>query len=56
MMESGFDFEIKFRSGAGAYVCGEETALFESIEGKRGEPRFRPPFQAFTDSLENRPC
>ena len=43
-MESGFDFEIKFRSGAGAYVCGEETALFESIEGKRGEPRFRPPF------------
>ena len=30
--------------GAGAYVCGEETALFESIEGKRGEPRFRPPF------------
>ena len=44
MMESGFDFEIKFRSGAGAYVCGEETALFESIEGKRGEPRFRPPF------------
>lgn len=41
---SGFDFEIKFRSGAGAYVCGEETALFESIEGKRGEPRFRPPF------------
>lgn len=44
MMGSGYDFEIKFRSGAGAYVCGEETALFESIEGKRGEPRFRPPF------------
>lgn len=41
---SGFDFEIKIRRGAGAYVCGEETALFESIEGKRGEPRFRPPF------------
>lgn len=41
---SGFDFEIKLCSGAGAYVCGEETALFESIEGKRGEPRFRPPF------------
>ena len=41
---SGFDFDIKLRSGAGAYVCGEETALFESIEGKRGEPRFRPPF------------
>lgn len=44
IMESGFDFDIKLRSGAGAYVCGEETALFESIEGKRGEPRFRPPF------------
>lgn len=44
IMDSGFDFDIKLRSGAGAYVCGEETALFESIEGKRGEPRFRPPF------------
>jgi len=38
----GFDIEI--RSGAGAYVCGEETALIESIEGKRGEPRFKPPY------------
>ncbi|WP_455719737.1 NADH-quinone oxidoreductase subunit NuoF [Agathobacter sp.] len=44
IMGSGFDFDIKLRLGAGAYVCGEETALFESIEGKRGEPRFRPPF------------
>ncbi len=44
IMGSGFDFDIKLRSGAGAYVCGEETALFESIEGKRGEPRYRPPF------------
>lgn len=44
IMGSGFDFDIKLCSGAGAYVCGEETALFESIEGKRGEPRFRPPF------------
>lgn len=44
IMGSDFDFDIKLRSGAGAYVCGEETALFESIEGKRGEPRFRPPF------------
>ncbi len=44
IMGTGFDFDIKLRSGAGAYVCGEETALFESIEGKRGEPRFRPPF------------
>lgn len=41
---SGFDFEVRLASGAGAYVCGEESALFESIEGKRGEPRFRPPF------------
>lgn len=42
--ESGLNFEIQIRSGAGAYVCGEETALFESIEGKRGEPRNKPPF------------
>lgn len=41
---SDFSFDIEMRSGAGAYVCGEETALFESIEGKRGEPRTRPPF------------
>ena len=47
ILGSGFDFEIKLRSGAGAYVCGEETALFESIEGRRGEPRFRPPFPGF---------
>ncbi len=39
-----FSFDIHISSGAGAYVCGEETALFESIEGRRGEPRFRPPF------------
>jgi NADH:ubiquinone oxidoreductase, NADH-binding (51 kD) subunit len=38
------DFNIEVRMGAGAYVCGEETALIESIEGHRGEPRFRPPF------------
>jgi NADH-quinone oxidoreductase subunit F len=41
---SGFDFDIEVRSGAGAYICGEETALFESIEGKRGFPRIKPPF------------
>lgn len=41
---SDFSFNIKIRSGAGAYVCGEETALFESIEGNRGEPRYRPPY------------
>ncbi len=41
---SGFDFEIHIHAGAGAYICGEETALIESIEGKRGEPRARPPY------------
>jgi NADH-quinone oxidoreductase subunit F len=41
---SGFNFEIEMRLGAGAYVCGEETALLESIEGKRGLPRIKPPF------------
>jgi NADP-reducing hydrogenase subunit HndC len=41
---SGFDFDIHIHSGAGAYICGEETALIESIEGKRGEPRSRPPY------------
>ncbi len=41
---SGFAFDIELRRGAGAYICGEETALLESIEGKRGEPRNKPPF------------
>ncbi len=41
---SSFDFDIHIHSGAGAYICGEETALIESIEGKRGEPRARPPY------------
>ena len=40
----GFDFDIVIKSGAGAYICGEESALLESAEGKRGEPRDRPPF------------
>ena len=43
---TGFNFEIKIRLGAGAFVCGEETALMRSIEGKRGEPTPRPPFPA----------
>ena len=43
---SGGRFEIEVRRGAGAYICGEETALFNSIEGKRGEPRNKPPFPA----------
>ena len=39
-----FSFDIEIRSGAGAYICGEETAIFNSIEGYRGEPRNKPPF------------
>ena len=46
IFESGFDFDLELRLGAGAFVCGEETALMISIEGKRGEPRPRPPFPA----------
>ncbi|MGN0478954.1 MAG: NADH-quinone oxidoreductase subunit NuoF [Hominenteromicrobium sp.] len=46
IFDSGFDFDIELRLGAGAFVCGEETALMTSIEGKRGEPRCRPPFPA----------
>lgn len=42
--KEGFDFDIRIQFGAGAYVCGEESALIESAEGKRGEPRNRPPF------------
>ncbi len=44
ILNSGFNFEVELRRGAGAYICGEETALFESIEGKRGFPRVKPPF------------
>jgi NADH-quinone oxidoreductase subunit F len=46
IMGSGVDFDIDVHLGAGAYVCGEETALIESIEGKKGQPRFKPPFPA----------
>ncbi len=46
ILGSGFDFELEIRLGAGAFVCGEETALMTSIEGNRGEPRPRPPFPA----------
>jgi NADH:ubiquinone oxidoreductase subunit F (NADH-binding)/NADH:ubiquinone oxidoreductase subunit E len=44
VMDTGFDFPIHIHRGAGAYICGEETALLESLEGKRGEPRLRPPY------------
>lgn len=46
ILDTGFKFDIQLRLGAGAFVCGEETALMTSIEGKRGEPRPRPPFPA----------
>lgn len=43
---SGYDFDVFVMRGAGAYICGEETALIESIEGKQGKPRLKPPFPA----------
>ena len=46
IMGSGVDFELYCQPGAGAYICGEETALLESLEGKKGQPRFKPPFPA----------
>ncbi|MGB9875935.1 MAG: NADH-quinone oxidoreductase subunit NuoF, partial [bacterium] len=46
ILETGFDFDIELRMGAGAFVAGEETALLNSLEGKRGTPRFKPPFPA----------
>lgn len=46
ILGSGFDFELHTHTGAGAYICGEETALMESLEGKKGFPRFKPPFPA----------
>jgi len=49
---AGFDFDIVIRMGAGAYVCGEETALIESLEGHRGEPRNRPPFPVDTGFMK----
>lgn len=51
---SGFDFQCHNHLGAGAYICGEETALMESLEGKKGQPRFKPPFPA-THGVYGRP-
>jgi [NiFe] hydrogenase diaphorase moiety large subunit len=50
----GLDFSISIRSGSGAYICGEESALFESMEGKRGEPRNKPPYPTVSGYL-NKP-
>jgi NADH-quinone oxidoreductase subunit F len=46
LLGSGIDFDLYTHLGAGAYICGEETALLESLEGKKGQPRFKPPFPA----------
>jgi NADP-reducing hydrogenase subunit HndC len=54
IFEKGFEFDIHIHAGAGAYICGEETALIESIEGKRGEPRARPPYPP-TNGLWGKP-
>lgn len=54
ILDSGFSFDIRLKEGAGAFVCGEETALIASIEGKRGMPRSRPPFPAI-NGLHGKP-
>src|ERR1700751_5331778 len=46
ILGSGYDLELYVQPGGGAYICGEETALLESLEGKRGNPRIKPPFPA----------
>jgi NADH-quinone oxidoreductase subunit F len=54
ILGSGFDCDITVHSGAGAYICGEETALLDSLEGRRGQPRLKPPFPA-TNGVYNAP-
>jgi NADH-quinone oxidoreductase subunit F len=56
IMGTGFNFDLEIRMGSGAFVCGEETALMRSIEGKRGEPRPRPPFPANQGLWEKPSC
>src|SRR6201987_4346742 len=53
---SGFDLEIIVHAGAGAYICGEETALLDSLEGRRGQPRLRPPFPAVAGLYASPTC
>ena len=53
ILNKGIDFDIEFRLNAGAYVCGEETSLIESLEGKRGEPRNKPPYPVQCGYLES---
>lgn len=52
ILGSGFDFDAYTQTGAGAYECGEESALLESLEGKRGVPRIRPPFPAVVGAFQ----
>ncbi|MRR57784.1 MAG: NADH-quinone oxidoreductase subunit NuoF [Deltaproteobacteria bacterium] len=56
ILGSGFNFKIRIKAGAGAFVCGEETALLNSIEGKRGMPRVRPPFPAHKGLWQKPTC
>jgi NADH-quinone oxidoreductase subunit F len=53
ILGSGYDLELYVHCGAGAYICGEETALIESLEGKRGNPRIKPPFPAISGLWAN---
>src|SRR5699024_4110002 len=54
ILGSGYDLEVVVHAGAGAYICGEETALLDSLEGRRGQPRLKPPFPAVA-GLYSRP-
>jgi NADH-quinone oxidoreductase subunit F len=56
ILGSGFNFKVRIKAGAGAFVCGEETALLNSIEGKRGMPRVRPPFPAHKGLWQKPTC
>ncbi len=56
ILGSGFDLELTVHAGAGAYICGEETALLDSLEGRRGQPRLRPPFPAVAGLYASPTC
>ena len=51
ILGTGYDLELIVHAGAGAYICGEETALLDSLEGYRGQPRLKPPFPAIAGAL-----
>lgn len=55
ILGSGYDLDIIVHAGAGAYICGEETALLDSLEGRRGQPRLRPPFRPWPACTRPRP-